>query len=117
VSRPTLRMYCMAPTPFSADGSVDHEALTAQLERMVAAGAGVYPAGPGASEGHSLTPRESREVCETAVRVCGGTVPVIGAPRESTSAREVLVYATEAVAAGVDDLSTKRGPRNGPEPR
>lgn len=95
-------MYCMTPTPFSSDGSIDHEALTAHLERMVAAGAGVYPAGPGAGEGHALTPREFRDVCETAVRVCGGKVPVIGTPRESASAQDVLAYATEAVAAGVD---------------
>ncbi len=92
----------MALTPFATDGSVDHEALTAHLERLVAAGAGVYPAGPGAGEGHALTPREFREVCETTVRVCGGKVPVIGSPREAASAKDVLTYATEAVAAGVD---------------
>jgi 4-hydroxy-tetrahydrodipicolinate synthase len=97
-------MYCMAPTPFSADGSIDHRALAGHLERMTAAGAGIYPAGPGAGEGHSLTTREFREVCETAVHVCAGKVPVIGAPREAASAADVLTYAIEAVAAGVDSV-------------
>src|ERR1700680_566504 len=101
-ARPALRIFCMAPTPFSANGSVDHLGLAAHLERLVAAGAGVYPAGPGAGEGHALTRREFREVCETAVRVCGGRVPVIGAPRESASAQDVLEDAQEAVAAHVD---------------
>lgn len=92
----------MAPTPFTADGLIDHQALTAHLDRLVSVGAGVYPAGPGAGEGHALTPREFREVCETTVSVCGGRVPVVGSPREAASAKDVLTYATEAVAAGVD---------------
>jgi 4-hydroxy-tetrahydrodipicolinate synthase len=95
-------MFTMALTPFSTDGAVDEAALRAHLQRLVDARNGIYLLSGGAGEGHVLTPSESRRICEIGVEVGGGKVPVYANPRESRTAGDILVYAREAAAAGVD---------------
>ncbi len=95
-------MFCMAATPFAADGSLDEAALRLHLQRLVDAGNGVYLGSGGAGEGHVLTPQELRRIYDIGVAVCRGRVPVYANPRESRSAAAMHEVAREAVAAGVD---------------
>jgi 4-hydroxy-tetrahydrodipicolinate synthase len=97
-----LTMFTMSVTPFHPDGSVDEEALRIHLLRLVDGRNGIYVLSGGTGEGHVLTPRDARQICEIAVEVAKGKVPVYANPRESRSARDVLEYAREAVAAGID---------------
>ena len=56
-------------TPFQADGSVDHDALSALVERQVAAGlSGIVPCGT-TGESPTLTAKEKEEVIATCVKV------------------------------------------------
>lgn len=95
-------MFCMVATPFKDDYSLDEDGLRAHLRRLVAARNGVYLAGGGAGEGHVLTAKEYRRICEIGVEECKGKVPTYTNPRESRSAAAMYEYAREAVAAGVD---------------
>jgi 4-hydroxy-tetrahydrodipicolinate synthase len=95
-------MFCMAATPFAADGSLDLDRLRAHLTRIAEAGNGVYLGSGGAGEGHLLTPAELRQIYDVGVSVCRGRVPVYANPRESRSAAAMYEVAREAVAAGVD---------------
>jgi 4-hydroxy-tetrahydrodipicolinate synthase len=99
-----LRMFCMAITPFAEDRSVDEPALQAHVDRVAAAGNGVYLGSPGAGEGQVLTVEEHRRVYEAGVAAAAGRVPVYANPRESRSAELVYEIAREAVAAGVDAI-------------
>lgn len=97
-----LIMFCMVATPFKDDFTIDEEGLRGHLRRLVAARNGVYLAGGGAGEGHVLTSKEFRRVCEIGVEECKGKVPTYTNPREARSASAMYEYAREAVAAGVD---------------
>src|ERR1700682_4135083 len=97
-----LTMFTMALTPFADDGSLDEPAMRQHLQRLVDARNGIYLLSGGAGEGHVLTPVEARRVCELGVEIGQGKVPVYANPRESRTALDVLVYAREAAAAGVD---------------
>ena len=89
-------------TPFTADGTIDHELLAAHVATGVEAGAGgVFPA-CGTGEFHALSASEAAEVTRTAVIAVAGRVPVIaGAGGPLGHAIEV---ATAAADAGADGL-------------
>ena len=91
-------------TPFSDDGStIDTDALTAIVGRLV--GAGVTGLVPGGSTGEftTLSHAERRELVETTVEAAGGRVPVV-AGTGALSTRETVelsVHAEQAGAAAV----------------
>lgn len=89
-------------TPFTADGTIDHELLAAHVATGVEAGAGgVFPA-CGTGEFHALSASEAAAVTRTAVIAVAGRVPVIaGAGGPLGHAIEV---ATAAADAGADGL-------------
>ncbi|MER7447605.1 5-dehydro-4-deoxyglucarate dehydratase [Microbacterium sp. NPDC097977] len=89
-------------TPFTADGTIDHELLAAHVATGIEAGAGgVFPA-CGTGEFHALSASEAAAVTRTAVIAVAGRVPVIaGAGGPLGHAIEV---ATAAADAGADGL-------------
>lgn len=97
-----LTMFTMTLTPFNVDRSLDEAALRVHLQRLVDGNNGIYLLSGGTGEGHVLTTQEARRICEVGVDVAKGKVPLYANPRESRSASDILAYAREAVAAGVD---------------
>jgi 4-hydroxy-tetrahydrodipicolinate synthase len=89
-------------TPFTADGGLDEAAFRKHLQRMGAAGIGVYVGGGGSGEGFVLSAAERRRVLEIAVEEVRGKVPVRSMGVETRSAAEMIEYTREAEAAGVD---------------
>ena len=89
------------PTPFTADGSaVDQAALTALVDRLVAAGIhGLVPCGT-TGEFTSLSPEEHRRVIELYVSAAAGRVPVVAGVGAMTTAGAIeLVQHSERVGA------------------
>jgi len=89
-------------TPFTADGTIDHELLAAHVATGVEAGAGgVFPA-CGTGEFHALSASEAAAVTRTAVGAVAGRVPVIaGAGGPLGHAIEVAEAAADAGADGL----------------
>jgi dihydrodipicolinate synthase/N-acetylneuraminate lyase len=90
-------------THFDSDLSVDHEAVAAEVARLVDEGIhGIIPNGT-VGEGGSLTRDERRAVLETVVAASGGRVPVcagISAP----TAEQAAAYGRDAESAGADGV-------------
>jgi 4-hydroxy-tetrahydrodipicolinate synthase len=91
-------------TPFTEDGSaLDTDALSAIVDRLIAAGvAGLVP-GRSTGEFTTLTNAERRRLVQTTVEAAGGRVPVI-AGTGALSTRETVelsVHAEQAGAAAV----------------
>ena len=89
-------------TPFTADGTIDHELLAAHVATGVEAGAGgVFPA-CGTGEFHALSTSEAAAVTRTTVSAVAGRVPVIaGAGGPLGHAIEVAKAAADAGADGL----------------
>ncbi|KQQ65125.1 5-dehydro-4-deoxyglucarate dehydratase [Microbacterium sp. Leaf320] len=89
-------------TPFTADGTIDHELLATHVATGVEAGAGgVFPA-CGTGEFHALSASEAAAVTRTAVTAVAGRVPVIsGAGGPLGHAIEVAKAAADAGADGL----------------
>lgn len=89
-------------TPFTDDGTIDHEMLAAHVAAGVEAGAGgVFPA-CGTGEFHALSAGEAGAVTRTAVTAVAGRVPVIaGAGGPLGHAIEVARSAADAGADGL----------------
>ncbi len=89
-------------TPFTSDGTIDHEMLAAHVATGVEAGAGgVFPA-CGTGEFHALSASEAAAVTRTAVTAVAGRVPVIaGAGGPLGHAIEVARSAADAGADGL----------------
>lgn len=89
-------------TPFTGDGTIDHELLAAHVAAGVEAGAGgVFPA-CGTGEFHALSASEAAAVTRTAVAAVAGRVPVIaGAGGPLGHAIEVARSAADAGADGL----------------
>ncbi|MGO1319762.1 MAG: 4-hydroxy-tetrahydrodipicolinate synthase [Galactobacter sp.] len=90
-------------TPFSADGSVDHETLAAVVERSIAAGVDGVVACGSTGEVGALTSTEREAVVSTVVAAAAGRVPVI-AQTGATSTAEAIRLSKAAEAAGADVL-------------
>ncbi|MBZ6077218.1 dihydrodipicolinate synthase family protein [Microvirga puerhi] len=88
------------PTPFAADGSVDHDAMERIVDFALASGVDgvVFPGF--ASEVDELDGRERGSLLRLVVDRVAGRVPVI-AGASAPSAEEAIAHAREAVAAGV----------------
>jgi dihydrodipicolinate synthase/N-acetylneuraminate lyase len=90
-------------THFGSDLSVDHEAVAADITRLIDDGIhGVIPNGT-VGEGGSLTRDERRAVVETAVATAGGRVPVCAGVSAPT-AEQAAAYAGDAASVGADGV-------------
>lgn len=92
-----------ATTKLKDDGSLDHEAIKAGLNRLIESGvSGVVMMGM-VGESAQLTPEEKRIVIKLAVETVNGRVPVIAGLAETNTASAVQ-YAKDAEALGVQGL-------------
>lgn len=89
-------------TPFTPDGTIEHDLLAQHVDRGVTAGAGgVFPA-CGTGEFHALSASEAIAATRTAVTTVAGRVPVIaGAGGPLGHAIEVAKAAADAGADGL----------------
>jgi len=94
--------FVISLTPFTEEGALDEDGLRAHLRRLAAAGIGVYLAGSGSGEGYTLDRDERRRVLEIGAEELAGTVPVRAMGVEPRTAAEVITFAEDAVAAGVE---------------
>ncbi|KAH8680638.1 hypothetical protein BX600DRAFT_490998 [Xylariales sp. PMI_506] len=90
-------------TPYAADGSVDHAALDAHVNRMVAAG--VHGLVPGGSTGEftALSLEERKSTLEQVVRSAAGRATVVAGVGDTATSRTVEL-ARHAAQAGADAL-------------
>jgi 4-hydroxy-tetrahydrodipicolinate synthase len=88
-------------THFDTDLNVDHDAIAAEVRRLIAEGIhGIVPNGT-VGEGGTLSRDERRALVATCVGAAAGQVPVcvgISAP----TAEQAAMYARDAAAAGAD---------------
>ncbi len=92
-------------THFYSDLAVDHDAVSAQVRRLIESGIhGIVPNGT-VGEGGSLSRDERREVLETVVEAAAGRVPVCAGVSAPT-AEQASDYARDARAAGADGVMT-----------
>lgn len=96
-------VYTALVTPFQEDGAVDYPALTALVERQVAAGVdGVVPCGT-TGESPTLSHEEFGDVIECVVRAAKRRVQVVaGVGTNSTD--KTIANAREAAERGVDAI-------------
>ncbi|SFT62924.1 dihydrodipicolinate synthase family protein [Paraburkholderia aspalathi] len=92
-----------ATTKLKDDGSLDHEAIKAGLNRLIDSGVGGVVMMGMVGESAQLTAEEKRTVIKLAVETVNGRVPVIAGLAEATTANAVQ-YAKDAEALGVQGL-------------
>ena len=98
-------VYAAIVTHFDSNLEVDHDAVAAQVHRLIDGGIhGIVPNGT-VGEGGSLSRDERREVTETVVSAVAGRVPVCVGVSAST-AEQAAAYARDAEAAGADGVMT-----------
>jgi len=97
-----MAIFCMIPTPFHEDGSLDEDALRIHIRRLAEANNAIFLSSGGAGEAQSLTVDEMRRVCEVAVAEAKGVVPVYAGLRESRTAQAMYEIARPAIEADVD---------------
>src|SRR3954452_17372775 len=87
-------------TPFTDDGdAIDTRALSAILDRLIAAGVGGLVPGGSTGEFTTLTNAERRRVVEVTVEAAGDRVPVV-AGTGALSTRETVELSLHAERAG-----------------
>jgi 4-hydroxy-tetrahydrodipicolinate synthase len=94
--------FVISITPFARDGSFDELGTRSHLQRMAAAGVGVYLGGGGSGEGYVLSAQEARRLLEIGVEELQGKVPVRSMGTEPRSAAEMVEQVRIAAAMGVD---------------
>jgi dihydrodipicolinate synthase/N-acetylneuraminate lyase len=88
-------------THFDSDLNIDHDAVAAEVNRLLSAGVpGIVPNGS-VGEGSSLSREERRAVIETVVGAAAGRAPVCVGISAAT-AEQAVVYARDALSAGAD---------------
>ncbi len=90
-------------THFDAELSVDHDAIAAQVNRLINDGIHGIVTNGTVGEGGSLTSDERRALNETAVSAAAGRAPVCAGVSAAT-ADQASVYARDAEAAGATSL-------------
>jgi dihydrodipicolinate synthase/N-acetylneuraminate lyase len=96
-------VYAAIVTHFDGDLNVDHDAVAADVTRLIEAGVhGILPNGT-VGEGGSLTREERRAVIETAVSAASGQAPVCAGVSAAT-AEQAAAYARDARSAGADSV-------------
>jgi 4-hydroxy-tetrahydrodipicolinate synthase len=103
----------MAPTPFTAAGALDEDALRTIVGHYADAGVGVYLGSYGTGEGHLLRPSEIQRLYEVGVQAAAGRTPVFAAAIGFTDTDRVIEDALAAERAGVDAVQI-HPPRPGP---
>jgi 4-hydroxy-tetrahydrodipicolinate synthase len=98
----TAGVFAVSITPFDIEGRVDEAAFRRHLQRMVAAGVGVYVGGGGSGEGFVLTAAERRRILEIAAEELSGKVSFRAMGVEARSAAEMTDYVEMAQGVGVD---------------
>lgn len=84
---------------------VDHDAVAAEVERLIEGGVHGLVACGTMGEANSLSAAERRDVVSTAVRAAGGRVPVCAGVSAPT-AELAVGYARDSAAAGASSLMT-----------
>ncbi|OZI64503.1 dihydrodipicolinate synthase family protein [Bordetella genomosp. 11] len=90
-------------TKMKADQSLDHDAIAAGLERLIANGVGGVVMMGMVGENASLAPEEKLTVLRIAKETVKGRVPIVSGLAETTTAAAAR-YAKEAERIGVDGL-------------
>ncbi|HEX7096842.1 MAG TPA: dihydrodipicolinate synthase family protein [Acidimicrobiales bacterium] len=103
----------MAVTPFDERGALDEAALRVVVDKLAAAGVGIYLGSYGTGEGHLLRPEELPVLYAIGVEAAAGRVPVYAAAIGFTDTDRVIEQALEAQRAGVDGVQI-HPPRPGP---
>ena len=92
-------VYAAIVTHFDSHLEVDHDAVAAQVHRLIDGGIhGIVPNGT-VGEGGSLSRDERREVTETVVSAVAGRVPICVGVSAST-AEQAAAYARDARRPG-----------------
>jgi 5-dehydro-4-deoxyglucarate dehydratase len=89
-------------TDFAPDYSFDRESYRRRLEWLLPYGASALFAAGGTGEFFSLAPAEYRQIIDTAVSTCAGSVPIIAGTGAGTAT--AIAFATEAEKAGAAGL-------------
>ena len=95
-------MFAVSITPFTVDGRLDEDGFRRHLQRMAAAGIGVYVGGGGSGEGFVLSADERRRLFAIGAEELRGRVSFRSMGVETRSAGEMIDYLADAQAAGVD---------------
>ncbi len=96
-------VYAAIVTHFDAELKVDHDAVAAEVSRLIDAGVhGILPNGT-VGEGGSLSREERRAVVETAVSAAAGQVPVCAGVSSGT-AEQAAAFARDAREVGADSV-------------
>jgi 4-hydroxy-tetrahydrodipicolinate synthase len=90
-------------TQFDSDLRIDHDAVGAQVDRLIRDGVDGIVACGTMGEANSLSQSERAEVLRTAISSAEGRVPVC-AGISATSTRQATGFAADAEAAGADSL-------------
>ena len=90
-------------THFDADLNVDHEAVAAEVDRLIVAGIHGIVANGTVGEGGSMSREERRAVIETVVAAADGRVPV-RAGLSAHTAEQAAKYGQDAKTAGADGV-------------
>jgi 4-hydroxy-tetrahydrodipicolinate synthase len=91
-------------TPFDEDESLDLDALTRVVERVIAAGVhGIFAVGS-QGEFYALSPSEQRLVIEATVEASAGRVPIYAGTSALTT-RDAIALARSAEAAGANAIT------------
>ena len=98
-------VYAAIVTHFDAELNIDHDAVAAEVTRLIGAGIhGILPNGT-VGEGGSLSREERRAVVETTVAAAAGQAPVCAGVSAST-AEQAGLYARDARSAGAESVMT-----------
>ena len=101
-TRTRASTFVISITPFTEDGAVDEVALRGHLQRMAAAGIGVYLGGGGSGEGYVLSPDETRRLLQIGVEELRGKVPVRAMGVEPRTSVDMIEYLEMVSGIGVD---------------
>jgi 4-hydroxy-tetrahydrodipicolinate synthase len=100
--RGTPSVHVISNTPFDQDGNIDYDNARAHFRRLKEAGVGVYVAGGGSGEAHTMSNAEIGQLLSVAVDELKGTVPVRAMLVEPRTAKQMIEMVGIAADAGVD---------------
>ncbi len=99
-----LSAFVCTITPFDERGALDEAALTWIVDRVGAAGLGVFLGSASPGEGHALSAKETARLYEVAIEAMRGRAPVRAMGAEPRSAAELLETVRIAEDVGVDAM-------------
>jgi 4-hydroxy-tetrahydrodipicolinate synthase len=96
--------YVSSLTPFTESGELDENGFRSHLQRMRAAGIGVYVGAGGAGEGYTFSEHETQRVLAIAAEELKGSVPVRAMGVEPRTAQEMIQFGKLVEEAGLDAM-------------